>query len=88
MKDYEMEININKVVTMKIEGAYTQIDVDSVLGLLHHVDVGAVAVSIFRVIVCRLVSFCVYIALRGKSTRVGTGVLSGPVNQESYADSH
>lgn len=44
--------------------------VDSVLLLLHHADVGEVAQisnihadSIFRVKVCRLMSFCVYIAL-------------------------
>jgi hypothetical protein len=45
------------------------IDVNSVLGLLHFVDVGNIAgvsevraASIFRVEACQLVNFCVYIA--------------------------
>jgi hypothetical protein len=49
---------------------FTDIDVDSVVGLLHHVNVGdaadiseVCAASIFSVEVCRLMSFFVYIAL-------------------------
>jgi hypothetical protein len=63
-------------------------DVNSVLGLLHHVVVGSVvdvsevhSASIFRVEVCRLVSYYVYVSLyhsimkrKGeKGDRVGIG---------------
>jgi hypothetical protein len=73
--------------------------VNSVLALLHRVVVGDVAsvsevraASIFRVEVCMLVSFCVYITLcfrKRKGDRVGIGASPRPVgtvDRERCAD--
>jgi hypothetical protein len=56
-------------------------DVNSVPGLLHYVDVDNAA-SVFRVEVCKMVSFCVYkdscFKNQQKGRRVGTGASSRP----------